>query len=79
MILGHVADDRTQRGMVKICAVVGAEATALPENMVLWIPLKPSPASESAKMYHLCTRREVGNWPKRMRDRAEGSSDRFAW
>ena len=32
----QVADDRTQKGMVKISAVVdsGAEANALPENMM---------------------------------------------
>ena len=46
MILGQVADDRTRKGMVKISAVVdsGAEANALPENMMQWIPLKPNSA-----------------------------------
>ena len=36
MILEQVADDRTKKGMVKISAVVGsgAEANALPENMM---------------------------------------------
>ena len=43
MILWHVVDDRTKKGLVKISAVVdsGAEANALPENMMQWIPLKP--------------------------------------
>ena len=42
VILGQVADDRTRKGMVKISAGVdsGAEANALPENMMQWIPLK---------------------------------------
>ena len=46
MILEQVADDRSKKGMVKISAVVdsGAEANALPENMVQWIPLKPNSA-----------------------------------
>ena len=53
MILGQVADDRTRKGMVKISAVVdsGAEANALPENMMQWIPLKPSSASKSGKIF----------------------------
>ena len=53
MILGQVADDRTKKGMVKISAVVdsGAEANAFPENMVQWIPLKPSSASKSGKIF----------------------------
>ena len=53
MILGQVADDRTKRGMVKISAVVdsGAEANALPENMIQWILLKPSSASKSGKIF----------------------------
>ena len=36
LILGQVADDRSKTGMVKISAVVdsGAEANALPENMM---------------------------------------------
>ena len=44
MILGQVADVRTRKGLVKIFALVdsGAEANALPENMMQWIPLKPS-------------------------------------
>ena len=50
MILGQVADDRTRKGMVNISAV-GAEANALPENMMQWIPLKPSPASKSGKIF----------------------------
>ena len=53
MILGQVADDRTKKGKVKISAVVdsGAEANALPENMMQWIPLKPSSASKSGKIF----------------------------
>ena len=39
--------------MVKISAVVdsGAEANALPENMMQWIPLLPSSASKSGKIF----------------------------
>ena len=39
--------------MVKISAVVdsGAEASALPENMMQWLPLKPSSASKSGKIF----------------------------
>ena len=39
--------------MVKISAVVdsGAEANALPENMMQWIPLKQSSASKSGKIF----------------------------
>ena len=53
MMLGQVADDRTRKGMVKISAVVdsGAEANALPENMMQWLPLKPSSASKSGKIF----------------------------
>ena len=53
MILRQVADDRTKKGMVKISAVVdsGAEANALPENMIQWIPLKPSSASKSGQIF----------------------------
>ena len=53
MILGQVADDPTRKGMVKISAVVdsGAEANALPENMMQSIPLKPSSASKSGKIF----------------------------
>ena len=52
-ILGQVADDRTRKRMVKISVVVdgGAEANALPENMMQWIPLKPSSASKSGKIF----------------------------
>ena len=58
MILGQVADDRTRKGMVKTTAVVdsGAEANALPEMQ--WIPLKPSSASKSGKIF-----RGVGEIP----------------
>ena len=53
MILGQFADDRTGKGVVKISAVVdsGAEANALSENMVQWIPLKPSSASKTRKIF----------------------------
>ena len=53
MILGQVADDRTKKGMVKISAVVdsGTEANALPENMVQWLPLKPSSAAKSGNIF----------------------------
>ena len=53
MILEPVADDRRKKGMVKISAVVdsGAEANALPENMMQWIPLKPSSASKSGNIF----------------------------
>ena len=53
VILGQVADDRTRKGMVKISAGVdsGAEANALPENMMQWIPLKPGSASKSGKIF----------------------------
>ena len=53
MILGQVADDRTKKGLMKISAVVdsGAEANALPENMMQWILLKPSSASKSGEIF----------------------------
>ena len=53
MVLEQVADDRTKKGMVKISADVesGAEANALPENMMQWIPMKPSSASKSGKIF----------------------------
>ena len=53
MILEQVADDRTKKGMLKISSVVDsdAEANALPENMMQWIPLKPSSASKSGKIF----------------------------
>ena len=61
MILGQVADDRTRKGMVKISAVVdsGAEANALPEGMMQWIPLKPSSASKSGKIFRGAERDRV--------------------
>ena len=64
MILGQVADDRTRKGMVRISAVVdsGAESNALPDNMMQWIPLKPSSASKSGKIFRGAgARREVGD------------------
>ena len=53
MILGQVADDQAKKGLVKISADVdsGAEANALPENMMQWIPLKPSSASKPGKIF----------------------------
>ena len=58
MILEKVADGRTKKEMEKVSAVVdsGAEANALPENMMQWIPLKPS-----GERSHPCARREVGD------------------
>ena len=79
MIMGQVADDRTKKGLVNISAVVdsGAEANALPENMMQWIPLKPSSASKSGKIF-----RGAGGDPiparGEMRDKAAGSSGKFA-
>ena len=51
MILVQVADDRTRKGMVKISAFVdcGAEANALPENMMQWIPVQPQSHGRSGK------------------------------
>ena len=83
MILGQVADDRTRKGMVKISAVVdsGAEANALPENMMQWIPLKPSSASKSGKIF-----RGAGGDPIPARGERsvtgrteEGQSRRIVW
>ena len=83
MILGQVADDRTTKGMVKISAVVdsGAEANALPENMTQWIPLKPSSASKSGKIF-----RGAGGDPTPARGERsvtgrtdEGQSRRIVW
>ena len=83
MILGQVADDRTRKGMVKISAVVdsGAEANALPENMMQWIPLKPNSASKSGKIF-----RGAGGDPIPARGERsvtgrteEGQSRRIVW
>ena len=51
MILGQIADDHTEKGLVKNSTVVdsGAGANALPENMMMWVPLNPSSASKSGK------------------------------
>ena len=45
---GQVGDVRSKKGMGKISAVVDvrADATALPENMTQWIPLKPGAVQE---------------------------------
>ena len=83
MILGQVADDQTRKGMVKISAVVdsGAEANALPENMMQWIPLKRSSASKSGKIF-----RGAGGDPIPARGERsvtgrteEGQSRRIVW
>ena len=83
MILGQVANDRTRKGMVKISAVVdsGAEANALPENMMQWTPLKPSSASKSGKIF-----RGAGGDPIPARGERsvtgrteEGQSRRIVW
>ena len=70
MILGQVAGHQNRKVM-KISAVAdrGAEANALPENMMQWIPMKPSSASKSGKIFRgaggslPCARREVHDWP----------------
>ena len=83
MILGQVADDRTRKGMVKISAVVdsGAEANALPKNMMQWIPLKHSSASKSGKIF-----RGAGGDPINARGEGsvtgrteQGQSRRIVW
>ena len=83
MILGQVTDDRTMKGKVNISAVVesGAEANALPENMMQWIPLKPSSASKSGKIF-----RGAGGDPIPARGERsvtgrteEGQSRRIVW
>ena len=53
MMLEQVADDRTRKGIVKISAVVdsGEEANAHPENMMQWMPLQPSSAWKSGKIF----------------------------
>ena len=86
MILEQVADDRTKKGMVKISAVVdsGAEANALPENLMQCIPLKPSSASKSGKIFRgagegpILAQSESRWLAERMRDKAAGSSGKFA-
>ena len=51
--MGQVADYRTEKGRLKISAVVdsGAEANAIRENTRQWIPLKPSAASKSGRIF----------------------------
>ena len=85
MILVQVADNRTKKGNVKISAVVdsGAEANALPANMMQWIPLKPSGASMSGKIFRGAGRdpipaRGERRLAERMRDRTAGSSRKIA-
>ena len=87
MILGQVADDRTRKGMVKIFAVVdsgSAEANALPENMMQWIPLKPSLASKSGKIFRgaggdpIPARAERSVTGRTDEDRAAGLSGKFS-
>ena len=83
MILGQVADDRTRKGMVKISAVVdsGAEANALPENMMQWIPLKPISASKSGKIFRGAGRDPIlARGERSVTGRTdEGQSRRIVW
>ena len=66
----QVADDRTKKGMVKISAVVdsGAEANALPENMVdsteaeFSLDVRKDLPRRRVRS-HPCARLEVGDWP----------------
>ena len=53
MILEQVADDHTEKGLVRNSTVVdsGAWANVLPENMMMWVPLNPSSASKSGKSF----------------------------
>ena len=83
MIMGQVADDRTRKAMVGVSAVVDsvAEANALPENMMQWIPLKPCSASKSVKIF-----RGAGGGPIRAQGEGsvtgrtdEGQSRRIVW
>ena len=83
MILGQVADDRTKKGLVKIFAGVdsGAEANALPENMMQLIPLKPSSASKSGKIFRGAGRDPIpARGERSMTGRTdEGQSRRIVW
>ena len=83
MILGQVADDRTKKGLVKISAVVdsGAEANALPENLMQWIPLKPSSASKSGKIFRGAGRDPIpARGERSVTGRTdEGQSRRIGW
>ena len=83
MILGQVAHGRTRKEKVQISTVVdvSAEANALPENMMQWIPLKPSSASKSGKIF-----RGAGGDPIPAQDERsvtgrteEGQSRRIVW
>ena len=68
---------------MKISAVFdsGAEANALPENMVQWIPLKPSSASKSGKIFRGAGRHPIPSrgerWVTGRTD--EGRSRRIVW
>ena len=83
MILGQVADDRTKKGLVKISAVVdsGAEANALPENTMEWIPLKTSSSSKSGKIFRGAGRDPIfARGERSMTGRTdEGQSRRIVW
>ena len=83
MILRQVADNRTKKGMVNISAVVdsGAEANALPENMMEWIPLKPSSASKSGKIFRGAGRDPIpARGERSVTGRTdEGQSRRIVW
>ena len=83
MILGQVADDQSKKGMVKISAVVdiGAEASALLENVTQWIPLKPSSASKSGKIFRGAGRDPIpARGERSVTGRTdEGQSRRIVW
>ena len=83
MILGQVDDERSKKGVLKISAVVdsGAEANALPENMMQWIPLKPSSASKSGKIFRGARRDPIPPRGERsVTGRTdEGQSRRIVW
>ena len=65
MILGQVADDRKRKGMEKISAVVdsGAEANALPKNMMQYSLKVREDLPRRWRRSHPCARREVGDRP----------------
>ena len=75
-----VADDRTKKGMVKISAVVvsGAEPNEFPENMMQWIPLKPS---SSGKIFRGAGRDPIpARGERSVTGRTdEGQSRRIVW
>ena len=85
MILGKVlaTEPRQEQEALRISAVVdsGAEANALPENMLQWIPLKPSSTFKSGKIF-----RGAGRDPSPARGERsvtgktdDGQSRRIVW